>query len=952
MTSYTDSLFARALRYFARALCKHPKWFVYPQLLLFAVCVFYMFHSLKLDFSRDNLVGSKEKYQANFLKFKKEFPGEDELAVVVESGDMERNRQFVERLSAKLSKETNTFTDIFYKGDIPALGNKALLLFPEADLVELLKSLHEYKPLIQKFTQATNFDSFFELINTFIRTAPREQNEQTDSMIKAFPALQRIVSQARESLIRTGAAPSPGVTSFFGAGAEADKEIYVTFADGRIYLTTAKARANNRKKADENAPLWKLILHHGSDTNDINTVAIEKMRALIRETEMEVPGVNVGLTGEPVLEFDESRQSEHDSIVASIASLILCSLIFIYAYHQTGRPLKAVACLMIGLGLTMGFTTLTIGHLNIFTITFAPILIGLAIDFGIHYITRYEEETRNGHSIEEAIFKATVYTGQGIITGALTTSVAFLAMGFTHFRGIQEMGIISGGGLILCLIPMMTILPVLLMSGRQNKIDQEAAGAVVQKRARIESLWLDRPRRVIFITMGLCAFSIWEFHNVFFDYNLLHMQSQGLPAVVYEQKLIHSAKKSVIFAAIIADNPQQALEYADRIRKLPSVAVKKDRNGKEVKEIDMLANYFAEDPTKKLELVRQIKKEVSSFQFKPIDRHPVDTHELGNTLYYLLGYLSAMAQDKELREKDPELLKQVITLRDTISDLRVLMLQDTPEVKSKITQYQQAMFQDLHLTFDSLKQQDDSGPLHPDNLPPSLRNRFVGVTGKQLLMVYPAKDVWNHENQKEFIAQLRSVIPEDKVTGMPIQLYEYTTLLKDSYEEAAIYSLIAIAIMVFLHFRSISSVILALLPVVIGVTWMLGLMGVADIQFNPANIMTLPLVIGIGVTNGIHILNRFAEEQKPGVLAKSTGKAVLVSGLAAIAGFGCLMLARHQGMQSLGYVMSMGIGMCMIAGLTFLPALLVVLSRHGWTLYAKRPSNDNARSALGLEEPR
>ena len=96
----------------------------------------------------------------------------------------------------------------------------------------------------------------------------------------------------------------------------------------------------------------------------------------------------------------------------------------------------------------MGFTTLTIGHLNIFTITFAPILIGLAIDFGIHYITRYEEETRNGHSVEDAIFKATVYTGQGIITGALTTSVAFLAMGFTHFRGIQEMGIISGGGLI------------------------------------------------------------------------------------------------------------------------------------------------------------------------------------------------------------------------------------------------------------------------------------------------------------------------------------------------------------------------------------------------------------------------------------------------------------------------------------------------------------------------
>src|SRR5204863_7874131 len=101
-----------------------------------------------------------------------------------------------------------------------------------------------------------------------------------------------------------------------------------------------------------------------------------------------------------------------------------------------------------------------------------------------------------------------------------------------------------------------------------------------------------------------------------------------------------------------------------------------------------------------------------------------------------------------------------------------------------------------------------------------------------------------------------------------------------------------------------------------------GLIGLLDIPLNPANIMTLPLVIGIGVTNGIHILNRFAEEQSPSILARSTGKAVLVSGLTTIAGFGSLILANHRGIKSLGYVMSTGIATCMIAGLTFLPALL------------------------------
>jgi uncharacterized protein len=118
------------------------------------------------------------------------------------------------------------------------------------------------------------------------------------------------------------------------------------------------------------------------------------------------------------------------------------------------------------------------------------------------------------------------------------------------------------------------------------------------------------------------------------------------------------------------------------------------------------------------------------------------------------------------------------------------------------------------------------------------------------------------------------------------------------------------------------SVFLSLLPVAIGTLWMVGLMGLCGIPFNPANIMTLPLVIGIGVTNGIHILNRFAEEKNPSILAKSTGKAVLVSGMTTIAGFGSLIPAEHQGIASLGLVMSIGVATCMAAALTFLPALL------------------------------
>lgn len=155
----------------------------------------------------------------------------------------------------------------------------------------------------------------------------------------------------------------------------------------------------------------------------------------------------------------------------------------------------------------------------------------------------------------------------------------------------------------------------------------------------------------------------------------------------------------------------------------------------------------------------------------------------------------------------------------------------------------------------------------------------------------------------------------------------------------------------FVHFRSLACVVLSLLPVLIGAVWMGGVMGWRGIPFNPANIMTLPLVVGVGVTNGIHILNRFAEERNPGILAKSTGKAVLVSGLTTIAGFGSLVLAEHQGIASLGFIMAVGTTTCMVAGLTFLPAVLNLLLRWGWRL-KKEPSGDNALPPLGQSEPR
>jgi hopanoid biosynthesis associated RND transporter like protein HpnN len=945
------SLAIRLLTWLAGALVRRPGWFLWPQVVLFLACVAFTVFQLEFDMDRNSLVGEDKPSHRNFLAMQREFPSQDDIVVVVESDDTEKNRQVVERLGARLEAEsvsrnpTNVFGDVFFKGDLRLMGKKALLFFPETNLVEFSKALADYRPFMDQFMGSTNMASLFRQVNFLIRTSGRERSERTESFVKALPAMERLLRMATDSLSRPGNPPSPGVEALFGGGAEAERAKYITLGNGRIYLVSAKPPLVQVTAADVKPSLWEQIWGRPADATpkrieetrssrqgSANQAAIRRIRELVVEVSAEVPGVNMGVTGESVLALDEMNQSEKDSTVATLLSLVICAVIFVVGYRQTGRPLKAMLCLVIGLGYTMGYTTLVVGHLNILTITFAPMLIGLAIDFGVHLVTRYEEELRHGRTEQDSMFKAVVYTGQGIFTGCFTTAGAFLAMSLTDFRGIQEMGVISGGGLLLCLVPMITVLPVLLLRGRQNRIDEVAgarqvredarvsfeAGAEpvepVDARARLERMWLDRPWTVIGVVAALCVIAAVRLPSVRFDYNLLNMQSAGLPAVVFEHKLIGSSEKSVLFGALVADSLEHAAELEAKVRALPSVS-----------STDSMARYLSEDQRVKLELVRSARSNLAGLKFAPLDPGPVDLTELSQRLWAFAGYMG-LASDEVVKLKDPELASRLKSIGAAAREMRVAMFRGNREANAiKLGAFQRAFLGDVQETLMAIRDQDDSGPLRVEDLPAQLRNRFVGKTGKHLVQVYPKYDVWSREEQATFVRELRTIDP--KVTGTPVQLYEYTSLLKNSYVEAAWWALGAIVILVFIHFRSLGPVLLSLLPVAIGTLWMVGFMGWTGIPFNPANIMTLPLVIGIGVTNGIHILNRFAEEKNPSILAKSTGKAVLVSGLTTIAGFGSLIVGEHQGIQSLGWIMAVGTATCMTAGLTFLPAVLTLRAR-------------------------
>jgi hopanoid biosynthesis associated RND transporter like protein HpnN len=883
----------RLLQRLAHAVFHHPRWFVWPQIALAIACVVFTARNLEFSTSRNDLVSDQLHYHRIFLELRKEFSSEDDIVAIVESESPEKNRQFIERLGARAAAETNLFTDVFFRSDLAMLGPKALLFLDEPKLESLRDTLHDIHPFLSRIAATTNLQSLFQVINRQFRSAHSSTNQENDSLIGALPALERIVAQAADSLSRPGTPPSPGVNALFGGSPEAQNQVYLTFDHGRIFLLSV--RPTSRQATSR---------------------AIARLRTLLDETRYEVPGVNADITGGSVLEIDEMTQAQRDTLMATVVTLVLVGLIFVYGYHETGRPLKAIACLLIGLCYTLGYTTLVVGRLNILTITFAPMLVGMAIDFGVHLITRYEEELRTGLSRQLALRKAMINTGQGIFTGALTTAGAFFAMAFTNFSGVREMGLITGGGLLVCLIPMMTLLPILLLRGRQNVIDRGRGDAQPTRRERFELAWLRHPGAVTALALALTALALLPLRHVHFDYDLRNLQSKGLPSVVFEKKLMTSTPRSVLFAAVVASNATHAVALEHQLQGLSTVA-----------EIDSIAPLLTDESDAKLDLIRQVTAQLAPLQFASREfTPPPDLADLSQTLTFLQAYLGQAADAVEApNSQAPDtLLPQLRSLRQALGHLRATMNSgDRARNARQLAAFEAAFFDDLHATFATLQQQDSSHPLRIEDLPSPIRNRFIGNTGKFLLQIYPNRDIWIRTNQAAFIGELRAVLPE--VTGDPVQLYEYTNLLRQSYEEAALYALAAMALLVYLQFRSLRAVLLAHLPVLFAALWLLGLMGLFHIPFNPANIMILPLVVGIGVTYGVHILTRFSEEQNPSILARSTGKAVLVSGLTTIAGFGSLMLAGHQGIVSLGFVMAAGVTAAMIAGLLFLPAFLLLL---------------------------
>ncbi len=920
----------RALRACARGIVAHAKTALTGCLLLTAAASLYTAQHLELVTSRNDLISTEKRYLQLDEEYAEEFVGVDQVAVVVEPQDIPQGKAFVTRLGARLAQEREHIAEIFYRVDVSSLEGKKLLYLPAEDLRDLQRSLEDSHEIIHELLTNPGLNTFFEAINTQVSSAvvshlvddilglgvplDEDSGEFSDAQLSFLNVLLQEIARAlhggQDYRYR-----SPWA-EFFGGTTQLDDDGFL-IAENRKYLFLMV-------EAKEDAT---------AGFNDLQE-SMAAIRRAVAELKVEFPGLEAGVTGTKALGNDEMLSAQHDTAVATVVSLSGIALLYVVFFRRLRHPLFIVSSLMIGLSWTLGFVTLSVGHLTIITVFIAPMLLGLADDFGVHFMTRYEEERGKGKDQAEAITIVFEQTVPSIVAGALTTALAFFAVMLADFRGVQELGLISGGGILLSALAILTFLPALIVGmdsfwpwrvpvGRQTVVQVAFSGL---------GKCVERRSSLLFGIAGLgTVVGLLALPWVSFDYNLLNLQAHGTESVEWERRIIANSERSSWNALATAPTPEAARHKAQAFAALPSVET-----------VESVASLIPDGQQERFSILAAIRPLLS--ELPPLRRSPQEVE---------VGQFERTLDKLRLKIRAQENISATL-LHDVRQHLLAVFaaLRTLPEqnVRQSLSLFQNALFLDFQDKWSLLRKNSSPvGPITFADVPPQLRSRFVSRDGQRfLLQIYPKENIWERGPLTEFIRQLRTVDPD--VTGSPIIGYESIGAMQAGYVEAAWYAFLAILVVTFLALRRVTDTLLAVLPLGLGMAWTAGLMGLGGLQFNLANMVAAPLIVGIGVENGLHLVHRFRAGRDVSVanlIAGSTGQAVVLFSLTTMVGFGSLMVARYYGIFSMGLLLTLAVGSVLIASIVVLPLLLCRTERSGQEAGMAAPELSAQDSAQG-----
>jgi hopanoid biosynthesis associated RND transporter like protein HpnN len=622
--------------------------------------------------------------------------------------------------------------------------------------------------------------------------------------------------------------------------------------------------------------------------------AMESIRRLAAEAGLDAGhGLRVRLTGSAALATEELQSVEEGMGLAAVLSLVLVVGLLFVGLGSVRLALAVLVTLVMGLIWTAGFAFAAIGQLNLISVAFAVLFIGLSVDFGIHFGLRYAEGIDRGRDHRRALAESAEGVGGALTLAAVAAAIAFYSFSATDYLGLAELGQIAGTGMFIALFANLTVLPALL------SLAPPAPGPGRVRRGP-KGLIRGPARAVAAGALVLGVGAAVAASGARFDFDPLNLKNTETESVSTLFDMMEDSRTSPYSITVLSPDLDAARELAEKLDRLDLV-----------EETETLADYVPTGQDEKLDIIASM----ALFLIPALTARPVDTPALDRP-----------AATEALRGK----LRRLGALADGPVPAAARRLEAAlsvlagPGAESALAELESRLLSALPGRIEALRRSLEAEPVALEDLPDGLRQRSVAADGRAKITVYPKENLHDREALERFVAVVRGLAPD--ATGSPVVILEAGNTVIAAFRDAALIAVVSIALLLAVLLRSARDIFLVFAPLTLAALLTVAASALFNLPFNFANVIVLPLLFGLGVAGAIHLVVRERSEGA-GALETSTPRAVMFSALTTIGSFGSIALSSHPGTSSMGMLLTIAISMTLACTLIVLPALMEIMPR-------------------------
>ncbi|MFL2935338.1 MAG: MMPL family transporter [Myxococcota bacterium] len=845
-----------------------------------------IYAALFLGINSDNvrLVSEDLPSRRNHEAFARIFPNLDNaLMVVIDGKTPELAREGAGALLARLREDTENIEKAYLPGGGDFFENHGLLYRSPEDLDAFADQMARLQPLLAALESDPSLDRLTSLVEA---------------------GLDEARSDSQEALI----APEEWAVILDSIG-EATVAVYTEFP-----LALSWEELLLRGSAVEVSHRQVIVVHPILDFQSFlaGGRVLDRIRSQAEELDLNTErGITVRITGNPALNYEEMIGLAWDLGLGGVICFFFVIAILFRALRSFKLVMAAVVTLLTGLIWSAAYAAATVGHLTLVSASFAILFIGLGVDFGIHLGMAYADQLRSGKAHEEALRSAANQVGGSLLICTFTTAIGFFVFVPTDYLGVAELGLIAGGGMFIIFFLTLTLMPALL--SRWLRVDPQAE---LSKELHFRSTWWrvfdSYPGAVIVVAAAAFIFSLTQIPSARFDVNVVEMRDPTTESVqTFNDLLSESGALSPWFVNSVAGDLESANRLADQMRSLDTVS-----------HTLTLSNYVPEEQEEKLEILSDLGYLMDAPPLRSELAPEADLKKQVAALKQLRDYLS----QPWLEEEGSDLRQSVRLLRDEIN-VFLDRLEVDPDPDAALEKLDELLLSGLAGQIERLRTAVETSAVSLDDLPQDLVDRMVSSDGQVRIQIFPAEDLSNETAFVRFTDEVQNLDPN--AAGVAMNLVGFGRATRSSFEQALLSAISIISLILLALWRRIGPVLLVMAPLLLSSVTTVAAMALLDIPFNFANVIVIPLMLGIGVDSGIHLVHRAEALREEGgdLMDSTTARAVFYSALTTVISFGTLALSSHQGVASLGMVLSIGMVLTVFSNLVFLPALLHIQMR-------------------------